>query len=42
MEYSLQDIANWQLSNNSEVELPTIQRGFVWKVKQIEGLWDSI
>lgn len=42
MEYSLQEIANWQLSNNSEVELPTIQRGFVWKVKQIEGLWDSI
>ena len=41
--YTLQEIADWQLkSNNSEVELPKIQRGFVWKTKQIEDLWDSL
>lgn len=41
--FSLQEIANWQLNTaNSLVELPSIQRGFVWKPKQIEDLWDSI
>jgi hypothetical protein len=41
--FSLQDIANWQLdSENSNVELPSIQRGFVWKPKQVEDLWDSL
>ncbi|WP_347962940.1 DUF262 domain-containing protein [Lactococcus formosensis] len=40
---SLREIANWQLeAEYSEVDLPTIQRGFVWKPKQIEDLWDSI
>lgn len=40
---SITDIANWQLCNMpSNVSLPTIQRGFVWKSKQIEDLWDSI
>lgn len=41
--FSLQQIANWQLNREeSSVELPTIQRGFVWKPKQIEDLWDSL
>lgn len=41
--FTLQEIANWQLeADNALVELPSIQRGFVWKPKQIEDLWDSI
>ena len=28
--------------SNGEIELPPIQRGFVWKPYQIENLWDSI
>jgi hypothetical protein len=41
--YSLKDIADWQMTpDEAEVELPTLQRGFVWKPKQIEDLWDSI
>lgn len=41
-DFTFQEIADWQLTNNSLVELPTIQRGFVWKPKQVEDLWDSI
>lgn len=41
--FSLQEIADWQLnSEQSKVELPSIQRGFVWKPKQVEDLWDSL
>lgn len=41
--FTLSDIASWQLdSMHAKVELPTMQRGFVWKVSQIEALWDSI
>lgn len=41
--FTLQEIADWQLhSDISKVELPSIQRGFVWKPKQVEDLWDSI
>ncbi|MBS5978705.1 MAG: DUF262 domain-containing protein [Dysgonomonas mossii] len=41
--FTLQEIADWQLnSEQSKVELPSIQRGFVWKPKQIEDLWDSL
>jgi hypothetical protein len=41
--FSLQEIADWQLKpEQSDVELPTIQRGFVWKPQQVENLWDSI
>lgn len=40
---SLQEIADWQLnSEQSEVELPSVQRGFVWKPEQVENLWDSL
>lgn len=41
--FSLKEIAGWQLNKcNCKVELPTLQRGFVWKPKQIEDLWDSL
>lgn len=41
--FTLLEIADWQLHNdNSKVELPSIQRGFVWKPKQVEDLWDSL
>lgn len=32
------DIANWK----NEIELPQVQRGFVWRPFQIENLWDSL
>lgn len=45
----LPEIAGWQIdyppaAQNLEciAELPALQRGSVWKVKQIESLWDSI
>ena len=41
--FNLQTIADWQLNPNEEsIELPELQRGFVWKPAQIESLWDSI
>jgi hypothetical protein len=41
--FSLYNIAEWQLNeNSSKVELPSLQRGFVWKANQIESVWDSI
>lgn len=40
-QYSICEVANW-LIPESEVQLPVVQRGFVWKVSQIECLWDSI
>lgn len=41
--FTLHQIANWQLeAETAMVDLPSIQRGFVWKPKQIEDLWDSI
>jgi len=41
----LQEIANWQLDakhSKSKVGLPPLQRGYVWKPKQVETLWDSL
>lgn len=41
--FTLRQIADWQLKfNDKKVELPPLQRGFVWKAKQIEDLWDSL
>lgn len=41
--FSLKEIAEWQLNiEESSVELPSIQRGFVWNPKQVEDLWDSL
>ena len=42
LSYGIQEIASWLLDEGSEVHLPAIQRGFVWKTYQIENLWDSI
>lgn len=39
--YKLSEIATW-MQLDSNVQLPVIQRGFVWKPNQIEDLWDSI
>lgn len=41
LSYSLRQIASWT-SNDSEVLIPALQRGLVWKPRQIELLWDSI
>jgi Protein of unknown function DUF262 len=39
----LEQIANWQLDVvNAQVGLPALQRGYVWKPKQVETLWDSL
>lgn len=40
--YSLADIALWSDRNTAEVHIPALQRGLVWKPKQIELLWDSL
>lgn len=40
-QYPICDVAKW-LVPKSLVQLPVVQRGFVWKVSQIERLWDSI
>ncbi|REG77466.1 DUF262 domain-containing protein [Algoriphagus antarcticus] len=43
LSFGLSKIASWQLDfDNSNVELPALQRSFVWKVNQVESLWDSI
>ncbi len=45
---NLQEIAAWQISHFPArqgpilADLPALQRGAVWKVTQIEELWDSI
>lgn len=38
---NITDVATW-LNQDSEVQLPVVQRNFVWKASQIECLWDSI
>jgi len=41
--FDLRKIASWQLEpGNTSVELPALQRNFVWKVNQIESLWNSL
>ncbi len=40
--YSLKDIALWNDKDTVEVHIPALQRGLVWKPKQIELLWDSL
>ena len=42
--FSLKKIADWQLNppNDKSIELSELQRGFVWKADQIEGIWDSL
>jgi hypothetical protein len=38
--FSLKDILD--MNNNRKIELPSVQRGFVWHPRQIERLWDSL
>ena len=41
----LPDYLDWATGNGQhekELKLPPIQRGFVWKPKQIVDLWDSL
>lgn len=38
--YTLAEVSQWV--ENKLVDLPTVQRGFVWKPSQIENLWDSL
>ena len=40
-EWHLQDIAEW-INKDSKIKIPPLQRGLVWKPKQVEMLWDSI
>lgn len=40
-EFSISSIKDW-LTEDNEVQLPSVQRNFVWKPSQIECLWDSI
>jgi hypothetical protein len=40
--YTIKEISKWHLDLSSEIKLPLLQRGFVWKAHQIEALWDSI
>lgn len=39
--YKLREVANWT-NPDSEVTIPALQRGLVWKPSQVELLWDSI
>lgn len=41
LSYTLWQIASWT-SEESEVLIPALQRGLVWKPRQVELLWDSI
>ena len=41
LSFTLRQIASWT-SNDSEVLIPALQRGLVWKPRQVELLWDSI
>lgn len=38
--YGLKDI--FELAEKENIELPTVQRGFVWRPYQIENFWDSL
>ena len=43
--YKLRQIAEFNLYDDiktSPIRLPEIQRGLVWKSRQVELLWDSI
>ncbi len=41
LSYKLKEIASWT-SEQSDVQIPALQRGLVWKPRQVELLWDSI
>ena len=39
--FTLRQIASWT-AEDSEIQIPALQRGLVWKPRQVELLWDSI
>lgn len=39
--FSLREIANWT-DKCSNIKIPALQRGLVWKPRQVELLWDSL
>lgn len=44
-EVTLREVAGWQLApqkNSFQVELPRLQRGFVWDPFKVMDLWDSL
>lgn len=41
LSFTLRQIASWT-SSDSKVLIPALQRGLVWKPRQVELLWDSI
>ena len=41
LSFTLRQIASWT-SSDSEVLIPALQRGLVWKPRPVELLWDSI
>lgn len=41
LSFNLRDIAQWNRPN-ALVSVPSLQRGLVWRPKQIELLWDSL
>ena len=40
-EWTLKEISKWN-KEGSQVSIPAVQRGLVWKPQQVELLWDSI
>jgi hypothetical protein len=41
--FNVKEIASWQLNTvDPMVELPALQRTFIWRPNQIEELWDSL
>lgn len=41
LSFTLKDISSWTM-DESNVKIPELQRGLVWKPAQVELLWDSI
>ena len=35
-------LIEWAERLGKDIQLPVIQRGFIWKPEQIAGLWDSL
>ena len=40
--FNIRDVEFWARYPNKYISIPSLQRGLVWKPKQVELLWDSI
>ena len=40
--FNIRDIVFWAKNPNRYISIPALQRGLVWKPKQVELLWDSV